>query len=58
MAVTNLNHLTGHDHRHGLDLNDDASFPVGDAVLDLLPPVLGQWPDPRSGSTRYESRAG
>lgn len=28
--------------RHGLDLNDDASFPVGDAVLDLLPQVLGQ----------------
>jgi hypothetical protein len=26
----------------GLDLNDDASLPVGDAVLDLMPRVLGQ----------------
>jgi hypothetical protein len=35
-------HGGGQGDRHGLDLNDDASFPVGDAVLDLLPQVLGQ----------------
>jgi hypothetical protein len=35
-------HGGGQRDRHGLELNDDASFPVGDAVLDLLPQVLGQ----------------
>jgi len=32
----------GQRDRHGLNLNHDASFPVGDAVLDLLSQVLGQ----------------
>ncbi len=35
-------HGGGQRDRHGLDLNDDASFPVGDAVLDPLSQVLGQ----------------
>ena len=35
-------HGGGQRDRHGLDLNDDASLPVGDAVLDLLPQVVGQ----------------
>jgi hypothetical protein len=35
-------HGGGQRDRHGLDLNHDALFPVGDTVLDLLPQVLGQ----------------
>lgn len=35
-------HGGGQRDLHGLDLNDDASFPVGDAEPDLLPQVLGQ----------------
>jgi hypothetical protein len=30
-------HGGGQRDRHGLDLSDDGSFWVGDAVLDLLP---------------------
>ena len=35
-------HGGGQRDRDGLDLNDDASFPVVDAVLDPLSQVLGQ----------------
>jgi hypothetical protein len=45
-------HGGGQRDRHGLDLNDDASLPVGDAVLDLLPQVLGQDVSTRSPSLR------